>query len=145
MQRQPQKGFPVIDSRPDPRHQQYWRHFRCGRFWDAHEVLEDLWQEVNGRDREFYQGLIQAAASLHHLSEGNMHGAEKLARTAREKLEPYASSYRGVQVEALLMGLETCLSDARAEAAGAERLENPRPRIPRVDLAFGLDPESTSD
>ena len=135
----------MIEFQPDPRFQQYWRHFRSGRFWDAHEVLEDLWLETEGADKEFYQGLIQVAASLHHLGQGNMHGAEKLARTARDKLDPYRSAYHGVQIESLLMGLQTCLDDARAEAGPGGRLDHPRPRIPRVDLATGLDPASSSD
>lgn len=135
----------MIEFRPDPRFQQYWRLFRTGRFWDAHEVLEDLWLDTKGADKEFYQGLIQAAACLHHLGEGNMHGAEKLARTAGEKLQPFRSSHRGVQLDALLMGLQSCLDGARAEANAAGRIEHPRRRIPRVDLATGLDPLSSSD
>ncbi|MFQ5720104.1 MAG: DUF309 domain-containing protein [Acidobacteriota bacterium] len=135
----------MIGFRPDPRYQQYWRHFRSGEFWDAHEVLEGLWLEVGGADKEFYQGLIQAAASLHHLARGNMHGAEKLASTARVKLEPFGSAHHGLQVESFLLGLDACLQGARAEARGQETLDHPRLRIPRVDLATGLDPASSSD
>jgi predicted metal-dependent hydrolase len=135
----------VIDFEPDPREQQYWRNFRTGKFWDAHEVLEDLWQESNGTDRTFYQGLIQAAAALHLLGEGNMHGADKLSRTAREKLEPLGKEYRGLQIESLMMGLTVCLEDARRSLDEAGRITDRRPRIPRVDLASGLDPASGSD
>jgi predicted metal-dependent hydrolase len=135
----------VLEFKPDPRYRRYWRLFRQGSFWDAHEVLEDLWQETPPGERAFYQGLIQVAASLHHLQQGNMHGADKLARTAREHLEPFIPSHRGVQLESLLLGLGACLDDARYArmAQGGEAVM--RPRIPRVDLAFGLDPESTTD
>ncbi len=135
----------MIDFRPDPRYQRYWRLFRSGRCWDAHEVLEELWLESREPDKVFYQGLIQVAASLHHLARGNMHGADKLARTAREKLAPFGTAYRGLQIESLLMGLSTCLEDARVSVDAEGRVGDVRPRIPRVDLAYGLDPESTSD
>ena len=135
----------MFDFKLDPRYQKYWRHFRTGEFWDAHEVLEDLWLDTEEPAKTFYQGLIQVAASLHHLGNGNMHGAEKLARTAREKLQPYGKAYFGLQVESLLMGLEICLTDARANVDGAGQLTNQRQRIPRVDLAYGIDPQSSSD
>ncbi|MFQ5668991.1 MAG: DUF309 domain-containing protein [Acidobacteriota bacterium] len=135
----------MLDFKPDPRYQMYWRHFRTGRFWEAHEVLEDLWMESEGRDKVFYQGLIQAAACLHHLERGNLHGAERLAGTAREKLESVGTSYRGLQIESLLMGLHTCLEDARPGAGPGESVTSFRLRIPRVDLAFGVDAASTTD
>jgi predicted metal-dependent hydrolase len=135
----------LIDFRPDPRYQKFWRLFRTGCFWDAHEVLEDLWLESRENDKTFYQGLIQVAAALHHLAQGNMHGADKLARTAREKLEPFGSAYRGLQIQSLLMGLSTCVEDARLSVDGEGRIRDLRPRIPRVDLAYGIDPESSSD
>jgi len=135
----------VIEFNPDPRYQQYWRHFRTGRFWDAHEVLEDLWQKSSGTDRTFYQGLIQVAAALHHLGEGNMHGADRLSRTAREKLEPLGTQYQGVQLESLMMGLSICLEDARRSLDDEGRITDLRPRIPRVDLVSGLDPAAGSD
>jgi hypothetical protein len=135
----------LIEFKPDPRYQKYWRHFRTGRFWDAHEVLEGLWRETGGDEKTFYQALIQVAASLHHLDEGNMHGADKLARTAREKLERFGKAYQGVQLESLLMGLKICLEDARQSVDPEGRVVARRPRIPRVDLAFGLDPASDSD
>jgi predicted metal-dependent hydrolase len=135
----------VNEFEPDPRYQQYWRHFRTGKFWDAHEVLEDLWRESTGTDRTFYQGLIQVAAALHHLGEGNMHGADRLSRAAREKLEPLGTQYQGVQIESLMMGLTICLEDARRSLDGDGRITDRRRRIPRVDLAYGLDPASCSD
>lgn len=134
-----------MSFRPDPRYQRFWRQFRSGQFWEAHETLEDLWRECATPDREFYQGLIQVAASLHHLGKGNMHGADKLARTAREKLDPFGKTHLGVQLESLLLGLAACLEDARPGADAEGRLPQPRPRVPRVDLAFGLDPASLSD
>ncbi|MFQ5767465.1 MAG: DUF309 domain-containing protein [Acidobacteriota bacterium] len=135
----------MLNFEPDPRYQTYWRHFRSGRFWEAHEVLEGLWLESNPPDKTFYHGLIQAAASLHHLGEGNLAGAEKLAQRARQKLQAFGRAHLGVQIESLLMGLSVSLADVAAGVDREGKVGVERRRIPRVDLAYGLDPLSTSD
>ena len=46
--------------------------FNSGRYFEAHEVWEDLWRaEKRVPSRDCYQGLIQAAVGMHHLSRGN--------------------------------------------------------------------------
>ena len=49
--------------------------FDAGRYFEAHEVWEDLWRATTGLDRILYQGLIQAAVGLYHLQRGNATGA----------------------------------------------------------------------
>ena len=49
--------------------------FNAHEFFEAHEVLEDLWREASGSDRELYQGILQIGVGFHHLSNGNYHGA----------------------------------------------------------------------
>ena len=45
------------------------------------EEWEELWADYQGPDRQFFQGLIQAAVCLHHFGNGNTRGAKKLAGT----------------------------------------------------------------
>jgi hypothetical protein len=62
--------------------------FHAGRFFDAHEAWEELWNETPpGPLRLFYQGLIQGAVGLHHFSRGNLEGARSQLTKALAKLE----------------------------------------------------------
>lgn len=135
----------MLPFKPDYRYQRFWRNFRLGRFDEACTVLEPLTGECVPQDREFYQGLQHVAASLHQLNLGDIQSADSKARMAGNGLKAFGSSYRGVQLQSLLMGLSSCLEDARQSLDENGRIASLRPRIPRVDLAFGLDPEGTSD
>ena len=77
--------------------------------------------------------------------EDALRGASNLARTGRDKLEPFGKAHHGLQIESLLMGVGVCLDDAAGNLDPDGQVKDPRPRIPRVDLAYGLDPVSTSD
>jgi len=63
--------------------------FNAGRYFEAHEVWEDLWRSARGPLRLFYQGLVQAAVGLHHLNHGNLNGASAQIKKSLSKLEEY--------------------------------------------------------
>jgi predicted metal-dependent hydrolase len=63
--------------------------FNSGRYFEAHEVWEDLWRETRGPLRLFYQGLVHAAVGLHHLGRGNLNGARAQLLKSVSKLEQY--------------------------------------------------------
>ncbi len=71
------------------------------RFFEAHEVLEDVWHTAPAHDRRFWQGLIQVAVGCCHHQRGNVRGAVALLRKAADKLGGYADVYHGVDVEQL--------------------------------------------
>ena len=135
----------MLEIKPQSRYQQYWRHFRTGHFGDALEAAESLCHESQGKDRDFYQALGQVARSLQYLNQGEMEPADKMAHSAGIGLRPLGSAYRGVQLQALVLGLAACLEDARRSLDDQGCMQALRLRIPRVDLALGLDPASTSD
>ena len=76
--------------------------FNRGAFFEAHEVLEDLWHEYRDLDRPFIQGLIQIAAAFYHLQSRNLKGAVSQLSKGSEKLSHYLPSYRQVSVARLL-------------------------------------------
>lgn len=88
--------------------------FNAGLFFECHEYMEDAWRAAEEPARTFYHGLVQAAAGCYHLEKGNLHGARTLAGKAVAKLRPYAPAYLGVDVAALLGGLEGILGAAEA-------------------------------
>lgn len=61
--------------------------FNRGDFWQAHEDWERLWHKLDGEDKLWLQGLIQAAAVFYHLNRGSSKPALRLAKAALEKLD----------------------------------------------------------
>ena len=76
--------------------------FNKEAFFEAHEVLEDLWHEYRDRDRTFIQGLIQIAAAFYHLQSRNIKGAVSQFTKGSEKLAQYLPTYHQVAVAELL-------------------------------------------
>jgi len=70
-----------------------------GRYWESHEVLEEAWRRTGSA---FYQGLILYASAFVHARRGNPHGIVAQVEKAEGALAPYAPSYLGVDVQALL-------------------------------------------
>ncbi len=77
---------------------EYVELFDAGRYWDAHEALEDHWRE----DRvDFYKGMIQVAAAFVHVDKRNWLGARKVLLRALPYLEACPASHRGFDVAAV--------------------------------------------
>ena len=76
--------------------------FNDRRFFDAHEVLEDVWRATSGPEKNFLQGLVQLAVALHHHSTGNSQGARSLLTKARRNLSGYPEVFGGIRLNALL-------------------------------------------
>lgn len=80
--------------------------FNSREFFEAHEVLEDVWRAAPEPERKFLQGLIQVAVALHHHSRGNLVGCRSLLERARRNLGKYPAEYRGVDLHELLQSLD---------------------------------------
>jgi hypothetical protein len=101
--------------------------FNRGEFYDAHEVLEDVWRPSLAPEKLFLQALIQAAVSLHHHSTGNTVGACSLMARSLRNLEGYPENFCGVALLPLRGSLTQCL-DAMTQG-------EPLPALPQVALA----------
>jgi predicted metal-dependent hydrolase len=75
--------------------------FNSAQFFDAHEVLEDVWREAPEPERKFLQGLIQVAVALHHYSRGNQVGCRSLLERAGRNLSGYPREYGGIDLKSL--------------------------------------------
>jgi predicted metal-dependent hydrolase len=85
--------------------------FNSGRYFEAHEVWEDLWRETFGDLRLFYQGLIQTAVGLHHLSRGNLIGARAQLAKALPKLDERSGRATAIDVDSLQRDLRKVLDE----------------------------------
>lgn len=112
------------------------RLFNEEDFFECHEVLEDLWQETPGKEKKFYQGLIQAAVALFQFGNENLGGARKLYHSSLEKLDPYRPYYQGIDLDKFLAEMKYCfqelLESAQTYPAGVELNDD---RVPTIQLA----------
>src|SRR4051795_6029672 len=79
---------------------------RAGRYFAAHEELEDAWRAAEPAERDFYQGLVHVAVAWYQARRGNRVGCERQLEKARRRLGPYAPTYRGLDPARLLAQLE---------------------------------------
>lgn len=103
-------------------HPFYRAYFQCWneqRYYEAHDVLEQVWlKKDSGEDDAFFKGLIQAAGAFVHLQKNFEHPthpkhgrrlrpAVRLFLLAEKNLAPYAPVRHALNVEALLVLLRT--------------------------------------
>jgi hypothetical protein len=93
----------------------YVGFFRCWneqRYYEAHDVLEQLWLNAKSPDGNFFKGLIQAAGAFVHLQKRFEHPthakhsrrlppAVRLFRLAQRNLANFAPCRYGLDVAAL--------------------------------------------
>jgi hypothetical protein len=94
----------------DPRYLAGIELFNQGEYYDSHDVWEDLWADYRGPDRAFYQGLIQTAVALYHLTSRNLRGARRMFFSSRGYLAPYPSVHQGIELARLLQDMQMCFS-----------------------------------
>lgn len=63
--------------------------FNADEFYDCHEVLEELWEDLLGNEKRSVQGILQVAVGFYHLRTGNLNGARSQFRKALGKFEKF--------------------------------------------------------
>jgi len=89
----------------DPIPAEFWdgiEQFNQRDFYTCHDTLEAIWMEAAEPNRTFYQGILQIAVALYHLSNGNGRGAVILLGEGMKRLRPYQPDYAEVDVAGLL-------------------------------------------
>lgn len=99
--------------------------FNNAEFFDAHEVLEDIWRAAPPENKKFLQGLVQVAVAFHHYSTGNRVGMRSVLERAIRNLAEPSGNFGRIQLASLLQSLERW----------REALDNnsPLPALPRID------------
>ena len=77
----------------------YFDCFNRQLFYEAHEVLEDLWlKDKSGPNGAFYKGLIQLAGAFVHLQKNRPQPAAALFKLALANLEKYPYQHERLDV-----------------------------------------------
>jgi predicted metal-dependent hydrolase len=130
-------------------HPFYRAYFRCWneqRYYEAHDVLEQLWLNTDTADDNFFKGLIQAAGAFVHLQKNFEHPthakhsrrlrpAVKLFELAERNLSSFAPTHHALDVSALL----DLLRATREKIAASGFKTNPwSPKsAPKLELGRG--------
>ena len=84
---------------------EFWQgveQFNAGQYYACHDTLEALWIEAAEPEKTFYQGILQIAVALYHLSNHNLRGAMILLGEGSNRLRRYPSEYGGIDVDEVL-------------------------------------------
>lgn len=95
--------------------------FNQQEFYACHDTLEALWMEASEPQKKFYQGVLQIAVGLYHLSQKNWKGAVILMGEGLGRLDYYQPDYSGINVEQFMD--ETSQLLKALQNAGAENVE----------------------
>ena len=60
-------------------------HFRAADYFAAHDAWEEAWQGLRGRQRLFWQAMIQLTVGAYHYTNGNGRGCQGQWSKALEK------------------------------------------------------------
>lgn len=81
---------PFTGGRLDAHYLAFFDCFNRRLYFEAHEVLEDLWlQDRHGPDGDFFKGLIQLAGAFVHVQKLRPRPAVALLDLARANLQKY--------------------------------------------------------
>jgi len=97
----------------DPRYQGFFTCFNAQQYYEAHDVLEDLWLGARDENYFFFKGLIQLAGAYVHLQKQYLHPehpkhrprlrpAVRLFALAAKNLAEYAPRHLHLDVSAVL-------------------------------------------
>jgi predicted metal-dependent hydrolase len=107
------------DVAKDPFYRAFFHCWNEKRYYEAHDVLEQLWLKTKSPDADYFKGLIQAAGAFVHLQKRFEHPshakhsrrlppAVRLFRLAEQNLSRFAPRHHGLDVTAFCRLLHTC-------------------------------------
>jgi predicted metal-dependent hydrolase len=78
----------------------YFKCFNGQLYYEAHDVLEELWLPIRGTPQaRFYQGLIQVAGGFVHLQKNRIAPAGRLFALALANFESYPPHHAGIDLD----------------------------------------------
>ncbi len=100
----------------DPHYAGYFHCFNHQKFYEAHDVLENLWlADKHGPNGAFYKGLIQLAGAYVHLQKNRLRPSAALFKLARTNLEKYPVLHDRLNLEKVRVLIEHWLKELESK------------------------------
>lgn len=105
------------------------REFNSGRWFEAHEVLEEGLDDTGDEDWDLVVGLIQIAVAYHKASQGLWSGALLMLEKGLDRIAPYPAVAATLRLEELRARARADTVRIRAGDTAAVDLSAERPRM----------------
>ncbi|MDY7022528.1 MAG: DUF309 domain-containing protein [Cyanobacteriota bacterium] len=102
---------------------EFWEgieQFNQREYYACHDTLEALWMEAMEPTKKFYQGILQIAVGLYHLSNENWRGAVTSMGEGMRRLDYYQPDYLEINVTELIDQTSHLLTEL--QQAGTEKV-----------------------
>ena len=83
--------------------------FNNHQWYEAHDAFEQIWNTVDGDERQVIQGILQVSVSQFHLSKGNLNGATILLGEGLGRIKTRTKINLGIDLESFCKCLEDLL------------------------------------
>ena len=83
--------------------------FNNHKWYEAHDAFEEIWNYVDGDERQVIQGILQVSVSQFHLSKGNLNGATILLGEGLGRIKTRTYLNLGIDLESFCRCLENLL------------------------------------
>jgi len=106
----------------------YFECFNQQLFYEAHDVLEELWLARRHTASDgFYKGLIQLAGAFVHLQKNRLGPAAALFKLSRKYLTPYPPTYEALDITFVRHLIEQWLEALEGADPSANPLHHRKP------------------
>ena len=100
--------------------------FNNQKWYEAHDAFEDIWNTLDGDERQIIQGILQVSVSQFHLSKGNLNGATILLGEGLGRIKTRTNINLGIDLESFCSCLEALLKKLQHRE---ELSENDKPYL----------------
>ena len=83
--------------------------FNNNQWYEAHDAFEEIWNYVDGDERQVIQGILQVSVSQFHLSKGNLNGATILLGEGLGRIKTRTKINLGIDLDSFCGSLEDLL------------------------------------
>ena len=83
--------------------------FNNHEWYEAHDAFEEIWNNVDGDERQVIQGILQVSVSQFHLSKGHLNGATILLGEGLGRIKTRTKINLGIDLDSFCQCLENLL------------------------------------
>ena len=103
--------------------------FNNQKWYEAHDAFEDIWNTLDGDERQIIQGILQVSVSQFHLSKGNLNGATILLGEGLGRIKNRTNINLGIDLKSFCKCLEELLRKLQYRE---ELNENDKPYLIKI-------------